>query len=159
MANAAENSPSSPAPSTRICVFASTLLGNSPANTDAARALAHVFHDRGIHLIYGGGTSGLMGELARERVRLGGPDSVTGIIPGALVLPERGAKRGNTELTPVHVAVRRKKDSKGWIDRTLKSLARTNRRLPLQTVKLLWMTAMMLFSHLPNSVPSKLCHL
>ena len=123
MANAADHFSSSPTPPTRICVFASTLLGNSSANADAARALANVFHTRDIHLVYGGGTSGLMGELARERVRLGGPNSVTGIIPGALVLPERGAKKGDTELTPVPEPVRRKKDGEGWPGRTLKSLS------------------------------------
>ena len=122
MANAA-NASSSLAPPTRICVFASTLLGNSPANADAARALANVFHDRGIHLVYGGGTSGLMGELARERVLLGGPDSVTGIIPGALVLPERGVKKGDTEMTPVQMPVQPKKESKGRSGRALKGLS------------------------------------
>ncbi|KAK1675040.1 hypothetical protein BDP55DRAFT_665643 [Colletotrichum godetiae] len=44
---------------------------------------------RGIKLVYGGGTVGLMGELAKTLVSLSGPDSVHGIIPEALVKFER----------------------------------------------------------------------
>ena len=39
--------------------------------------------------VYGGGTIGLMGELAKSLVALAGPDSVHGIIPEALVRYER----------------------------------------------------------------------
>src|SRR5438876_11878812 len=39
--------------------------------------------------VYGGGTVGLMGELAKTLVSLSGPDSVRGIIPDALVKYER----------------------------------------------------------------------
>lgn len=45
-------------------------------------------HD--ISLVYGGGTVGLMGEIARTLVSLSGPDSVHGIIPAPLVKYERG---------------------------------------------------------------------
>ena len=45
-------------------------------------------HD--ISLVYGGGTVGLMGEVARTLVSLSGPDSVHGIIPSPLVKYERG---------------------------------------------------------------------
>ena len=51
----------------------------------AARALAHSFHANNIKLVYGGGTVGLMGELARTLVSLSGPSSVHGIIPSALI--------------------------------------------------------------------------
>jgi predicted Rossmann-fold nucleotide-binding protein len=40
--------------------------------------------------LYGGGTVGLMGEIARTLVFLSGPDSVHGIIPSPLVKYERG---------------------------------------------------------------------
>ncbi|KAJ0328645.1 hypothetical protein COL5a_004961 [Colletotrichum fioriniae] len=40
-------------------------------------------------MIYGGGTVGLMGEVAKTLVSLSGPDSVHGIIPEALVKFER----------------------------------------------------------------------
>jgi uncharacterized protein (TIGR00730 family) len=51
----------------------------------AARALAHALHASNTHLVYGGGTVGLMGEVARTLVSLSGPTSVHGIIPSALV--------------------------------------------------------------------------
>jgi len=42
-----------------------------------------------MHLVYGGGTVGLMGELAKTLVSLSGPESVHGIIPAALMKFER----------------------------------------------------------------------
>jgi len=42
-----------------------------------------------IELVYGGGTVGLMGEVAKTLVSLSGPDAVHGIIPEALVRYER----------------------------------------------------------------------
>lgn len=59
--------------------------GKSPAHLAAARALAEVFAKHDISLVYGGGTVGLMGEMARTLVSLSGPSSVHGIIPHALV--------------------------------------------------------------------------
>ena len=56
----------------------------------AARALGQVLHDNNISLVYGGGTVGLMGELARTLVSLSGPQAVHGIIPAALVKHEQG---------------------------------------------------------------------
>lgn len=41
------------------------------------------------HPVYGGGTIGLMGEIAKTLVALSGPDSVHGIIPEPLVRYER----------------------------------------------------------------------
>ena len=51
----------------------------------AARAMAEAFHKNNVTLVYGGGTVGMMGELARTLVKLSGPDSVHGIIPAPLV--------------------------------------------------------------------------
>jgi len=56
----------------------------------AARALAETFHKHQINLVYGGGTVGLMGELARTLVSLSGPSSVHGVIPAPLVKYEQG---------------------------------------------------------------------
>jgi uncharacterized protein (TIGR00730 family) len=56
----------------------------------AAVSLAEVMHKNNIHLVYGGGTVGLMGQVARKLVELSGPDSVHGIIPATLVKYERG---------------------------------------------------------------------
>ncbi|KAM5473102.1 hypothetical protein MauCBS54593_002816 [Microsporum audouinii] len=73
-----------------VCVFCGSAAGKSPAYIEAARALAHLFHKEGVKLVYGGGTKGLMGEVARTLVSLSGPESVHGIIPSALVKIESG---------------------------------------------------------------------
>lgn len=59
--------------------------GQNPAHLEAAVALAQAFHQQNVHLVYGGGTHGLMGAVAKELVRLSGPQAVHGIIPKALV--------------------------------------------------------------------------
>ena len=57
----------------------------------AARDLAHALHKNDINLVYGGGSSGMMGEVARTLVSLSGPDAVHGIIPEPLLSFERAA--------------------------------------------------------------------
>lgn len=47
-------------------------------------------HANNMTLVYGGGTVGLMGEIARTLVSLSGPSAVHGIIPAALVQLEQG---------------------------------------------------------------------
>ncbi|TVY25602.1 Bifunctional cytokinin biosynthesis protein [Lachnellula hyalina] len=74
----------------KICVFCGSSPGKSPAHMEAARALAQVMARNNIQLVYGGGTVGLMGEVARTLVSLSGPESVHGIIPTALVQYEAG---------------------------------------------------------------------
>ena len=56
---------------------------------EAAAALAQVFHAHNIKLVYGGGTVGLMGQVAKTLVELSGPDSVHGIIPSPLIKYEQ----------------------------------------------------------------------
>lgn len=59
---------------------------------NAARQLAETLHAHNIVLVYGGGTTGLMGELARTLVRLygeEGPKRVHGIIPRSYLSIER----------------------------------------------------------------------
>lgn len=41
---------------------------------EMARSLAKVMAEHGIKLVYGGGTVGLMGELARTLVSISGPE-------------------------------------------------------------------------------------
>ncbi|KAF2154701.1 hypothetical protein K461DRAFT_319226 [Myriangium duriaei CBS 260.36] len=71
-----------------VCVFCGASAGKSPAHLEAARKLAHIFHANNVSLVYGGGTFGVMGELARTLVSLSGPSAVHGIIPAALVRNE-----------------------------------------------------------------------
>ncbi|OJI90610.1 hypothetical protein ASPTUDRAFT_186427 [Aspergillus tubingensis CBS 134.48] len=75
-----------------VCVFCGSYPGNSPSHLEAARALAQDFHRHNVQLVYGGGTVGIMGELAKTLVSLSGPKSVQGIIPQALVEVEEGYK-------------------------------------------------------------------
>ena len=63
--------------------------GKSPAHVAAARSLAEAMHANSLHLVYGGGTVGLMGEMARTLVSLSGPDAVHGIIPAPLMKYEQ----------------------------------------------------------------------
>lgn len=63
--------------------------GSTPVHLEAARALARALHAANVKLVYGGGTVGLMGEVARTLVSLSGPSSVHGIIPAALVKLEQ----------------------------------------------------------------------
>ncbi|KAI4268235.1 MAG: hypothetical protein L6R38_007914, partial [Xanthoria sp. 2 TBL-2021] len=78
-----------PSPPTRIAVFCGSFPGASLTHTLAARSLAQSFHAHSIHLVYGGGTAGLMGEVARTLVKLSGKDAVTGVIPSSLLGVER----------------------------------------------------------------------
>lgn len=48
-------------------------------------------------LVYGGGTVGIMGEVAKTLVSLSGPDSVHGIIPAALMKFERAFDENGVE--------------------------------------------------------------
>ena len=68
--------------------------GSSPVHMAAARALGIAFAAHNIKLVYGGGTVGLMGEIARTLVSLSGPDSVHGIIPEALKAFEQEGRPG-----------------------------------------------------------------
>ncbi|PYH95816.1 vacuolar protein sorting 29 [Aspergillus ellipticus CBS 707.79] len=77
---------------TVVCVFCGSLPGKSPSHLEAARALAQEFHKQNVQLVYGGGTVGIMGELAKTLVSLSGPQAVHGIIPKALVEIEEGYK-------------------------------------------------------------------
>ena len=62
-----------------ICVFCGSADGGDPAFAHSARALGKALAQSGIRLVYGGGNSGLMGEVARSALQHGG--HVTGIIP------------------------------------------------------------------------------
>ncbi|KAJ0291967.1 hypothetical protein Brms1b_011280 [Colletotrichum noveboracense] len=56
---------------------------------EAARKLAQLMAAKNFDLVYGGGTVGLMGELAKTLVSISGPEAVHGIIPEPLVKFER----------------------------------------------------------------------
>lgn len=66
----------------RVCVYCGSSLGTNPAYATAAVALGEELVSRGLGLVYGGGSVGLMGILADSVLAAGG--DVIGIIPGFL---------------------------------------------------------------------------
>lgn len=49
----------------RVCVFCGSRFGAKPQYKEAARDLGRVLVKKQLGLVYGGGTVGLMGEIAR----------------------------------------------------------------------------------------------
>jgi uncharacterized protein (TIGR00730 family) len=70
----------------RICVFCGSSAGARPAYAGAARVLGEELVRRGLGLVYGGGSVGLMGALADSVLAKGG--EVIGVIPGPLASRE-----------------------------------------------------------------------
>ncbi len=70
-----------------VCVYCGSGLGQNPAYTAAARTLGVELAAHGLGLVYGGGSLGLMGEVARATLDHGG--RVTGIIPSFLTEKEK----------------------------------------------------------------------
>lgn len=66
----------------RVTVFCGSSHGTRPAYTDAARAIGRELAGRGIGLVYGGGSVGLMGEVADAALAAGG--EVIGVITEGL---------------------------------------------------------------------------
>jgi uncharacterized protein (TIGR00730 family) len=69
-----------------ICVFCGSSAGRDPAHLEAATVLGAAMAAAGVRLVYGGGSIGLMGAVARAVLEAGG--AVTGIIPEFLVRRE-----------------------------------------------------------------------
>lgn len=83
---------------TSLCVFCGSSTPPDPRYRESARALGALLAGRGIGLVYGGGSVGLMGELADAALAAGG--RVTGVIPTGLFSREIG-HAGLTELREV----------------------------------------------------------
>ncbi len=64
----------------KVCVFCASSPGIDEIYFRDAELLGEIFLENNIHLVYGGGASGLMGRLADTIISGGG--KVTGIIPG-----------------------------------------------------------------------------
>jgi len=63
----------------RLCIFCGSSPGRNGAYTDAAKRLAQAMAGRGIGLVYGGGSVGVMGAVADAMAAAGG--EVIGVIP------------------------------------------------------------------------------
>jgi uncharacterized protein (TIGR00730 family) len=70
-----------------VCVYCGSSPGSDPAFAEAAKALGKSLAQNGVRLVYGGGSVGMMGTLARAVLDHGG--KVTGIIPEFLTGRER----------------------------------------------------------------------
>ena len=74
-----------------ICVYCGSGPGTDPAFVEAAQAFGAILAKNGIRLIFGGGSVGIMGAIAKSVLDHGG--AVTGVIPEFLVSREH-AMRG-----------------------------------------------------------------
>lgn len=70
-------------PAFNFCVYCGSGPGRKPVYAEAAHTLGRAMAASGVGLVYGGGSLGLMGEVARATLSGGG--RVTGIIPSFLV--------------------------------------------------------------------------
>lgn len=89
----------------RICVYCGANPGNDPAFQATARALAEELARRGLGLVYGGASVGLMGVIADTMLAAGG--EVIGVIPRVL-LEREVAHPGLSELHEVESMHQRK---------------------------------------------------
>jgi len=81
----------------RICVFCGSSPGADPRYLAAAREMGRALVARGLGLVYGGGSVGLMGAVADAALAAGG--EVVGVIPQVLQIRELAHRR----LTALHV--------------------------------------------------------
>jgi uncharacterized protein (TIGR00730 family) len=79
----------------KICVYCGSGPGTDPAYVEAAKTFGAILAKNGIGLVYGGGTVGMMGEIANAVEAHGG--QLTGIIPEFLLAKEH-AHRGEHNL-------------------------------------------------------------
>jgi uncharacterized protein (TIGR00730 family) len=80
-----------------VCVFCGSSGGTNPSFTDAARDLGHALAGRGVGLVYGGATVGLMGVVADAALAAGG--RAIGVITESLA----GHEIAHTSLDDLHV--------------------------------------------------------
>jgi uncharacterized protein (TIGR00730 family) len=81
----------------RLCIFCGSSPGARPDYAAATEELAQLLARRGIGVVYGGASVGLMGLLADSALAAGG--EVVGVIPAALEAKEIA----HTGLTDLHV--------------------------------------------------------
>lgn len=82
----------------RVCVFCGSSHGHDPRYRRAAEDLGRRLAERGLGLVFGGGSVGLMGALADATLAAGG--NAIGVIPHGLAAREI-AHRGLSELRVV----------------------------------------------------------
>lgn len=88
-----------------LCIFCGSKKGQNPIYADAAAAIGRDMATKGIRLVYGGGSVGLMGVLADACLEAGG--EITGVITEQLLDLELG-HNGLSELCVVDTMLDRK---------------------------------------------------
>jgi uncharacterized protein (TIGR00730 family) len=88
-----------------LCVYCGSRDGLDPAHLAAAREVGKQIGERGWRLVYGGGSTGLMGEVANAALAAGA--EVVGVIPTRLIAKELG-HGGVTDLQVVDTMHERK---------------------------------------------------
>jgi uncharacterized protein (TIGR00730 family) len=73
-------------PVATVCVFAGSARRSPPAHESAARALGAAIANAGITLVFGGGSTGMMGAVADAALAAGG--TVIGVVPRGLFGPD-----------------------------------------------------------------------
>ena len=79
----------------KVCVYCGSSAGTDPSFVAAATRLGEILADAGVGLVYGGGSAGLMGAIAKAMHARGG--EIIGIIPEFLTAKEN-MFRGATEI-------------------------------------------------------------
>jgi uncharacterized protein (TIGR00730 family) len=74
-----------------VCVYCGSGPGTNPRFVEAAIGLGKILADNGVSLVYGGGSNGLMGAIAKSTLDHGG--NVIGIIPEFLISRENAMAR------------------------------------------------------------------
>ncbi len=74
-----------------LCVLCGSRLGNDPAYREAAGRLGRIIAERGVRLVFGAGSIGLMGVVADAVLEAGG--EAVGVIPEFLMRCEVGHRR------------------------------------------------------------------
>lgn len=83
-------------PENVVCVFCGSSFGTQTQYAELASELGAKLLTNGFGIVYGGGTTGLMGTIAKSAVSNGG--YVHGIIPDALITRERATPDLNEKL-------------------------------------------------------------
>lgn len=80
-----------------LCIYCGASVGNHPMYLEATRQMGYAIAEHGFGLVYGGGSTGLMGVVADAVLEKGG--YTVGVIPAALVERELQHK----SLHEIHV--------------------------------------------------------
>ncbi len=99
-------------PVKQVCVYCSSSNQIPTVYFDDARVLGHVLAQNGITLVYGGGSSGLMGCIANEVLSKNG--KVIGIIPDFM----KQVEWAHTGVTELHVVGDMHERKKKFLDGT-----------------------------------------